>query len=134
MRGQEDRRATRARLPNHGQELALHKRIQPVGGLIEDEQLGVEEEREQERDLAPIAAREVPQVTVQVEPESLGELVAAGRIEATPQVSETGGQLHCGKSVGQPQFAGNVGQPAPHRHPVAGRVEAEGANPALSGQ
>ena len=73
-------------------------------------------------------------MTVQVEPESLGELVAAGRIEAASQVSETGGQLHCGKSVGQSQLSGHIGQPAPHRHPVAGRVEAEGANPALSGQ
>jgi len=68
-------------------------------------------------------------MAVQVEAESLGELVTACRIEAAPQVSEAGGKLHSGKAVGQPQLAGHIGEPAPHRHSVAGRIEAEGADP-----
>ena len=35
--------------------------------------------------------------------------------------------------LGQPQLARHVGDPAPQRHPIAGRVQAEGADPAARG-
>jgi hypothetical protein len=72
----------------------LHERVQAVSRLIEDEQLGVEEECEQECDLAPVAAREVGQMAVEVEAESLGELVATRRLEAAPQTADASYELH----------------------------------------
>ena len=96
VRGQKDRRTCRARFPDHAQEFVLHEWIKAVRGLIKDDQLGVEEEREQEGYLAPVAAREVAQMAAQIESKSLGELVTACRIEAAAQPADAGHKVHPG--------------------------------------
>ena len=74
----------------------LHERVEAVGRLVEDQQLGVEEEGQQQGDLAPVAAREVAQMAAQIEPQSLGELVAPCRIEAAAHPADAGDELHPG--------------------------------------
>ena len=61
-------------LAHHGEELLLHERVQAARGLVEHEQLGVVEERLDQADLLPVAARELARRAVEVRVEALGQL------------------------------------------------------------
>jgi hypothetical protein len=50
----EHRRAGRARLADEGQEFVLDQRVQAVRRLVQDQEIGVGEERQQQGDLATV--------------------------------------------------------------------------------
>jgi hypothetical protein len=100
----------------------LHQRVQPTGRLIEDQQLDRPQKGEQKRELAPVAAGEQPGRAAEIQPEALGQLVTALRIEACAQATDGADQLRAGHPVGQARLTRDVGQPRAHRHSLAARV------------
>ena len=88
VRGEEHGGAALALLGDDGQELLLHQRIEPGGGLVEDQQLGLVEERLDQADLLAVAARQLAQRARQVGLEALGERLRAPQAVHAPQRGE----------------------------------------------
>ena len=67
-------------------ELLLHERVEPAGGLVEDQQLRPVEERLDQADFLPVAAREVADRSVEIG----GEALARARPNAQARASRAG--------------------------------------------
>jgi len=60
-------------LPEAGPEVGAQHRVEAGGRLVEDQQLGLVEERQDQADLLPVAARELAERPVEVSAKALGE-------------------------------------------------------------
>jgi hypothetical protein len=90
----EHRAALDAGLPRHGAELLLEQRVQPAGGLVQDEQLRVAHERPHQADLLLVALGQPTDRPPEVQP--LGQHVDASTGDPTAQVAEEREQLPAG--------------------------------------
>ncbi len=125
VRREEDGLAPVARFVDHAVELALHERVEPAGGLVEDQQLGLVHEGLDQAELALVAGREVAGAAREVEVEALGERLDLRRRDAAAQVAPVAQGLLAGQPRVERVLAGQVAHAAADGDAVAARVEAE---------
>ena len=102
-------------LAHHGEELLLHERVQAAGRLVEDEQLGVVEERLDQADLLPVAARELARAGGRGPRRSARP---ARRADPSPATPRTAAQK---RTSSRPVTRGShVNSPAAHAPPLPG--------------
>lgn len=106
MRTQQHRLPGRTRLAHHPQELALHERIEAVGGFIQDQQLGVV--RLHDAGLLAVALRERAHRSPQVEAEAVGEVIDSTRCDRTTDLGEIVQQRPSPHASAQAQVTGQV--------------------------
>ena len=88
----------------------LHQRIQAVGRLVEDQQVGAAGERGDQLDPLPVALRE--RVLVDVELEALDERVAVCGVGARAAFREVGERFGARERGPQKRLAGDIGGPS----------------------
>jgi hypothetical protein len=113
------------RLAQEGVERLLDERIEPRGGLVEDEQLGPVHERLHEPDLLAVPLREGADRAIEVELELLRERLAVAEAFHPAQAGEVAELLAAGQPLVEPEVARDVADAPPDRDRVAARVEAE---------
>jgi hypothetical protein len=125
VRGQEHGSAARLVLADDRQELLLHERVEARGRLVEDEQLRPVEERLDEPDLLPVAARQLAGGPVEVRSKPLGELGSAAEIAHAAHGGAVAQQLVAAEPRVDREVAGQVAQARADREAVAVAVEPE---------
>jgi hypothetical protein len=133
VRGQEHRPAAIALLGDEPQELLLHQRIEPAGGLVEHQQLGIVERGLDKADLLAVAARELAERPVHVRLEALRELGPASEIAHAASLGQERQQLLAGQSRVIAEVAREVPQPRADRAAVPAAVEPEDLRRAARG-
>ena len=110
-------------------ERALHQRIEALGRLVENRQLGIVLQRLDDADLLAHAARVIADQPLQRGRRQLQPLaqLAAPDGRTAGQLAEIVEQPFSGQRVVERDAAGQVADPAPDRHGVADDVEAEHA-------
>lgn len=117
-------------LAQEGEELALHEGVEALGGLVEDQQLGVAHEGLHDADLATVAVGQHAHPPVQVEVEPLGQRGHARPVGASAQGAEQADQL-ASRHVGVArEVARQVADAALDPVAVRGHVDAEDLGPA----
>ena len=103
----------------------LEQRIETRRGLVEDEQLGSVHERLHERDLLPIPSRQRSDRPVEVDGESIRQILQPSRVHAAAESREPVEELRPREPLVQRRVAGYVADPPPDRDRVEVRVETE---------
>ncbi len=114
-----------APLSHHFLERLLHQRVQPRGGLVKHEQLGVICERSNEGDLLPVALRVVADPLRRVEVEPLDEGGPATLVQPAPGGAEDIETLPPGEPRPERDVASHVGEALVERRSVMPRVRSE---------
>ena len=125
VRGEQDRRARRARLGDERLERALEERVEAARRLVEDQHVGLVHERLDEPDLLLVALRQLADRAVERQAEALGERVQVGVVDAAAQPGEEAQQLARVEFLVELELAGEVAEPPPHVQPAAADVEPE---------
>ena len=130
---QQDRAALLAPLADDLLEGLFHERVQPGGGLVEHEQVGVGGEGGDEGDLLPVALGVVADPLGRVEVEPLDEGGPAGLVEPALGRAEDVEALPTGEPRPERDVAGDIGEPFVERRGLAPRVTAEELDVAAAG-
>ena len=118
---------------DEGEELLLHERVEPGGRLVEDQQLRRMEQRQDQPDLLPVAARELPQRPLHIGAETPRQFVGPAVSGDPAKACEQRDRLVPGRVLPVPEVAGQVPEAGADRHAVATAVEAEDASAAPGG-
>jgi hypothetical protein len=128
--GQQHRAPAVALVGDDLTEAGLHERVQPRGGLVEQQQLDVGGERGHQGDLLAVALGVGAGLLARVEVEQLQQLVPVPGVEATPEAAQQVDHLAAGQVRPQGHVPGDIGEAAVQGDRVAPGVAAEQLGPA----
>src|SRR5258708_2948662 len=125
VRRKEHCRATFSRFVQKLVELLLIERVEPAGGLVEDQQLRPVHESEEDAELLLVAAGVFAESPAQVEVEALRDVMHRFLVDAASHSAEEGDHLTPAEAAELWDVAGKVTDPALDFDRVAHAVEAE---------
>ena len=112
-------------LGDHPQELVLHQRVEPARRFVEDQQVRARRESKQQRDLPPIARRQVARRPIEVDLQALRDRVHPRVVQAASEPADRRDELARGHPFRQSQLAWDVPDAAPDIHAITTRPPSE---------
>ena len=131
---QEDRPALGLGLADDRVELLLDERVEPGGGLVEEQQLRPVLQRDDQPDLLLVALRVLPELARRIDVEPLDQGCLVRRVDAATQVGEVLERLAAGQLVVQRELARQVAEARVDGDRIRGRLDAEDAWPGPTGR
>jgi hypothetical protein len=125
MAGQQHRAPAVALVGDDLTEAGLHQRVQPRGGLVQQQQLDVGGERGHQGDLLAVALGVGAGLLARVQVEQLQQLGPALGVQPAPQPAQQVDDLAAGQGRPQGHVPGHIGQPAVQGDGVTPGVAAE---------
>src|SRR5579859_1870555 len=119
VRGKEYRRATVSRFVQQAVELLLVERVEPAGGLVEDQQVRLVHESEKDAELLLVAAGVFAESAAQIEVETLGDVADRFLVEPAAHAAEEGDDLASPQAAELGDVAGEIADPPLDLHRVA---------------
>ena len=123
VRGEEDRAPLGDRLAQDRLDLLLYERVEGVCRLVQHQHVGLRHERDDEAGLLVVAARQVADAAVTVEPQPLDELLAVAPVDAPAQRRDEVEAGVDGERVVEGEVAGQVAAAPAYLDRVALGVE-----------
>src|SRR5215218_2688796 len=133
VRGEEHRTPLGPDLADYLQELLLNQRVQPAGGLVQDQERRPVEHGLYETDLLLVPPREPAHRTFQIRTQPVGQLARIPEIRHPTQPGEEPQELLPTHPVLQRELARQITHPRPDLHAPSPSVHPEDPRPPLRG-
>ena len=128
MRGEEHRLPVGTRLLDARTELDLHERVESARGFVEHEQVHVDHQGGDQRDLLTVALGVLPSLASRIELESVAQLVTPGCVVPAPHPAEQVEYLGAAQGRPRREITGHERQAPVRLLSLGPRVEAEHVN------